>query len=863
MIKKEKRKKEKGSSLIELLATIVIITLISGIVGYTVIHTISKSKEKANQIAYANIKTSARYYVEENPTSIFWKKDDSDSEQVYTCVSIDTLVNNGYIEQNKIEDYDDSNYILITKGANQSIISEKIDNVGVCTGFSGGVAIPTKKYCNDLTYDGTEQSLTDTLDAESKFSFSNDKGTNAGRYEVEATLKDSNDVWEDGSTDSKTITCTIKKAWPIISIEPDGNPGTSLTPISATFESKIAGSISLRSSNEEHATATVDNPKMENPGTRTITITPLASRTTTTTITITFNPEDSNNYYSGMTSFTLGNVGITEVEKPTKEKYCNDLVYNGKEQNLVKSPEPGYRFENYTGKEVGEYKVTAKLKYGYIWKDGTTAHVTINCNIIKPITYTITYNSNGGTTCSSKEVTAGSAYGTLCIPTRSGYTFDGWYTSSSGGTKVTSSTIATGNATIYAHWTEIIQTPTYYTITYNSNGGSSCSSKTVSSGSIYGTLCTPSRTGFNFDGWYTSSSGGTKVTSSTIATGNATIYAHWSRNFTCASTGGTTYYAGKYWYTVSNNGSTCQIVLKDTLKNSTYGTGTYSNASSNIRTAFTTSGSDYNSTIASEYNAGLITSFANQTQNYVNITSSNPYWYGSGNVRVPEYTKYSTSGCMDTLFAGRMTDTKIEWIDFSDTRHFTNSVDGKCMTKGSASTSTVLATNKTGVTGSTVTLTGASKSESSISGYKSIRYMWWGTISGTATSLQLQLQSYNSSTGSISNSFVTNYGFRFAPCGGETHGDVTTYTIRKKNTTTFDYKYYGESDFTVYKFTTGKLFWIAGYSTKTDYTTSYGNTYYTYNNSDTSYCFNTWKYITVSNSTRNIYYVPMLTVRLN
>ena len=507
MKKKVNIKNEPGFSLIELLAVIVIATLVIGIIGYTVIHTISKSKEKANQIAYANIKTSARYYVEENPTSIFWKKDDSNSELVYTCVSIDTLVNNGYIEQNKIEDYDDSNYILITKGANQSIISEKIDNVGVCTGFSGGVAIPTKKYCNDLTYDGTEQSLTDTLDAESKFSFSNDKGTNAGRYEVEATLKDSNDVWEDGSTDSKTITCTIKKAWPIISIEPDGNPGTSLTPISATFESKIAGSISLRSSNEEHATATVDNPKMENPGTRTITITPLASRTTTTTITITFNPEDSNNYYSGMTSFTLGNVGITEVEKPTKEKYCNNLVYNGNEQHLVKSPEPGYRFENYIGKEVGEYKVTAKLRYGYIWEDETTEHVTINCSIT-PKTYTITYNSNGGTTCSpsSKTVYYGNTYGTLCTPTRSGYTFNGWWTSLSGGSQVTESNKAYRDATIYAHWTK--NTPTIPTVKLkiykrNSSGdkeGSSIATITANSSNRNPSINSSSFTN-NKNGW--------------------------------------------------------------------------------------------------------------------------------------------------------------------------------------------------------------------------------------------------------------------------------------------------------------------------------------------------------------------------
>ena len=37
-------------------------------------------------------------------------------------------------------------------------------------------------------------------------------------------------------------------------------------------------------------------------------------------------------------------------------------------------------------------------------------------------------------------------------PTRSGYTFQGWYTSQSGGSKVSSSTKITGNTTIYAQW---------------------------------------------------------------------------------------------------------------------------------------------------------------------------------------------------------------------------------------------------------------------------------------------------------------------------------------------------------------------------------------------------------------------------
>lgn len=55
----------------------------------------------------------------------------------------------------------------------------------------------------------------------------------------------------------------------------------------------------------------------------------------------------------------------------------------------------------------------------------------------------------------AQVITNGNTYGTLPTPTRDGYTFDGWYTSATGGTKITSSSkvTVTGDQTLYAHWT--------------------------------------------------------------------------------------------------------------------------------------------------------------------------------------------------------------------------------------------------------------------------------------------------------------------------------------------------------------------------------------------------------------------------
>ena len=146
-------------------------------------------------------------------------------------------------------------------------------------------------------------------------------------------------------------------------------------------------------------------------------------------------------------------------------------------------------------------------------------------------TYKVTFNSNGGTVSGTgtKTVTSGEKYGTLQTATKSGYTFDGWYTSGSGGTRITENTTVslTGNQTLYAHWTAKT-----YTITFNANGGnlSGNSYITVKTGSRYGTLPTAAKSGYTFDGWYTSGSGGTRITENTTVslTGNQTLYAHWT-----------------------------------------------------------------------------------------------------------------------------------------------------------------------------------------------------------------------------------------------------------------------------------------------------------------------------------------------
>lgn len=67
--------------------------------------------------------------------------------------------------------------------------------------------------------------------------------------------------------------------------------------------------------------------------------------------------------------------------------------------------------------------------------------------------YTVSFDANGGE-CGKKNmiVAPQTAIGELPVPSRAGYTFEGWYTSATGGSPVTETTVVAGNMTVYAQW---------------------------------------------------------------------------------------------------------------------------------------------------------------------------------------------------------------------------------------------------------------------------------------------------------------------------------------------------------------------------------------------------------------------------
>lgn len=144
--------------------------------------------------------------------------------------------------------------------------------------------------------------------------------------------------------------------------------------------------------------------------------------------------------------------------------------------------------------------------------------------------FTVSFNANGGSvTAESMEAFRGVPFGTLPTPTRENYDFTGWFTRTEDGDPIDSSTVleTKEDITVYAHWE-----PKTFTVSFNANGGNvNSSGKTVTYGDKYGSLPTPSRDYYHFEGWFTASSGGSRVTSDTVAdqTANTTIYAHWTQ----------------------------------------------------------------------------------------------------------------------------------------------------------------------------------------------------------------------------------------------------------------------------------------------------------------------------------------------
>jgi uncharacterized repeat protein (TIGR02543 family) len=115
---------------------------------------------------------------------------------------------------------------------------------------------------------------------------------------------------------------------------------------------------------------------------------------------------------------------------------------------------PGYTFGGWTTSADGTGTAYADAA-SYPFTSSTTLYAKWN-----PVTYTVSYDTQGGSAVTPGSYTIGSSVTLPAAPTRSGFTFAGWFASSTGGTALGTSYSppGTGNITLYAQWTPVAST---------------------------------------------------------------------------------------------------------------------------------------------------------------------------------------------------------------------------------------------------------------------------------------------------------------------------------------------------------------------------------------------------------------------
>ena len=150
----------------------------------------------------------------------------------------------------------------------------------------------------------------------------------------------------------------------------------------------------------------------------------------------------------------------------------------GTEIRLTATPNTGYHFK--------EWQV---ISGGVTIKDNKflmpSANVEVKAIFEKdappaPTEFIVTFDGNGGTLSVGSMTTTNRKLTSLPSASRRGsYSFDGWYTEKSGGTKITTATVFSANTTVYAHWTYIggggSSGYSYYTIKATAGTGGSIS----------------------------------------------------------------------------------------------------------------------------------------------------------------------------------------------------------------------------------------------------------------------------------------------------------------------------------------------------------------------------------------------------
>ncbi len=614
---------KKGYTLIELLAVILIIGLILVLSTYGIIKAVKSSKEKVTTLSEKSIKEAAETYAtEKNDDSNYWL-DITDKENKYFCTTIEELMNKGLLDK-KAEStkFKKSDFVLVKKNKVTNVNSKaeiltndnNNDDYKVCSGNIVNEKVTEypkldsgTSYTDEIEVPFTDANTNSNSTMTDKVCMYGDSTANIKeigviegntcklqglkqneKYYLRVCMKTSRESYLCSNTESRSTLQVKKPTYTLSSntLTIKYNNANIKGEAKYYFKATIKGTSNINvkrctlSNNIftcDGNTTTIEKYTWYQSSSNQINI----SYTTTGTAKVTARTVDkSNNYNESTKDFTINKYTITFIKEPADKigggtinitKLC--YAISGQSCSIT-SPDIEKKGYTIIGWNTNKNATTS------IWNINTSKSISSSATyypILKANIYTITLNNQGATSSGTKKVyyqynTTKTINGTTCYyytnsslttclsggyninkPSKTGYSFKGYYTSTNGsgtnyvnssGTFINNAYKTIGDKTLYANW----QANTY-TITYNANGGSgapSSQSYTYDPNNdtvFYLSSTTPSRSGYTFLGWSLSST----ATSASYSAGqrwgthnanNYTLYAVWKKTVTvCGESG--------------------------------------------------------------------------------------------------------------------------------------------------------------------------------------------------------------------------------------------------------------------------------------------------------------------------------------
>lgn len=587
MSKRKNNKNIKAFTIVEVLATLAIISIVF-VIGFTVYNNIiKKSKDTTSTVFVNNLKEAAQLYSKENVKDKDWVIKYTDYTKVgdYTCITTNDLINSGYFNEKQLNDENENikknnitkdTFILINRDKNKTVSSVEIKS-----------GAKTKEEClqSNLTLTKTLESYSDTIIIK--------KEEEASATTYYCTIEDCGQKVEFNNNQCELTGLTQDTQYKVNILKEENNSTVTGEEISAS-------------------TRKIKTPNIEVTNTDTMIDNMLTNKGTI--IYYDDNIKPGNEYF-----YFKADKKLTIEEHTDYEIYsCDQNTFNDnscqKTNPITTNIEPNTYYYVVFGNDNSSKKITLSLKSNFNDNATITAYTkdrsknskdktaTINNDINKVSNkiYTINLN-NQGTTVGKIYETYGKSFSLepnnkvmtstankVDIPSKVGYKFLGYFTES-----------------------------------YSS---------------VNGTTIDYSKQYINENGYLTANA------DNKYFTNTGTLYAVWERTFKCENVGATTKYNNQDYYTANKDSDYCYIAL-DTVSSSS---GTYSEAANKLYSEYFTSGSEIKKevdtglvTILGTYTSGTGISsksiiwsgsssalILNQKLNYYAI-SSNSYYYGA------------------------------------------------------------------------------------------------------------------------------------------------------------------------------------------------------------------------------------------